>query len=269
MTQNKVKLSIQGISKTYDNNSGKVALNDVSFDVFEGEFLSILGPSGCGKTTLLRILIGLLDASEGRIYLGNQDITYAPAAARSMGIVFQNYALFENMTVLDNVVYAAFLKEKKATGKSANRKEIKASVSARAMELLQLLGVSEYAKKYPSSLSGGQQQRVAIARTLIHNPDIMLFDEPMSALDVATRLQLRDVIKGIQANFGTTMIYITHDQEEAFAMSDRILIMENSKIAQLGTPYEIINAPANEYVKNFVIDNLKKKIDSLSKYIEE
>ncbi len=269
MAQNNIKLSIQGVSKTYENNSGKVALKSVSFDVYAGEFLSILGPSGCGKTTLLRILIGLLDATDGKIYLDGEDITCAPPSARSMGIVFQNYALFENMTVLENVVYAAYLKEKKAAGKAANRKEIKASVSARAMELLQLLGVSEYAKKHPSSLSGGQQQRVAIARTLIHNPDIMLFDEPMSALDVATRLQLRDVIKGIQAKFGTTMIYITHDQEEAFAMSDRILIMENSKIAQLGTPHEIISAPSNEYVKNFVIDNLKKKIDSLSKYIEE
>jgi ABC-type sugar transport system ATPase subunit len=133
------------------------------------------------------------------------------------------------------------------------------------MELLAGLGIAEYAKKYPSSLSGGQMQRVAIARTLILKPDIMLFDEPASALDVATRLQLRTVIKDIQAKFGTTMIYITHDQEEAFAMADRIMVMENARIAQIGTPSEIVSAPANEYVKSFVVDNLQTKIASLSK----
>lgn len=238
----------------------KLALDDVSFDVYDGEFLSILGPSGCGKTTLLRILIGLVSPTSGKILLDGNDITNEASSKRSMGIVFQNYALFENMTVLDNVVYAAYLKAKKE--KSATRAEI----TDRARNMLELLGVADHANKRPGELSGGQQQRVAIARTLIHNPAIMLFDEPMSALDVATRLQLRDVIKDIQRDFGTTMIYITHDQEEAFAMSDRILVMENARIAQLGTPEQIISAPENDYVKEFVVENLKKKIDSLIKY---
>ena len=257
-----VKLSIQDLTKQYDKKSKRLALDHVSFDVYEGEFVSILGPSGCGKTTLLRILIGLLDATEGKIILNGTDITAFPAAKRSMGIVFQNYALFENMTVLENVVYAAYLKAKK------NRSATKAEITDRASEMLRLLGIDYLAKKYPAELSGGQQQRVAIARTLIHNPAIMLFDEPMSALDVATRLQLRDVIKQLQADFGTTILYITHDQEEAFAMSDRVIVMDNARIAQFDTPANIITNPADDYVKSFVVDNLRKKIDSLSHYVK-
>lgn len=255
------KLSIQGISKQYKNNKA-VALDCISVDVMEGEFLSILGPSGCGKTTLLRIIAGLLPPDGGKLLLDGQDITFAPAAKRSLGVVFQNYALFENMTVLENVTYAAWLKAKKE--KSATKEQVK----ARAMELLGELGIADYAKKHPASLSGGQMQRVAIARTLILNPDIMLFDEPASALDVATRLQLRTVIKEIQRKFGTTMIYITHDQEEAFAMSDRIMVMENAKISQIGTPAEIVGAPANDYVRSFVVENLQAKINSLNKALE-
>ena len=251
------KLSIQNISKTYKNNKS-VALDAVSVDVQAGEFLAILGPSGCGKTTLLRIIAGLLAPDSGKLLLDGNDITSAPASGRSMGIVFQNYALFENMTVLENVTYAAWLKAKRE--KSATKQEIK----QRAMTLLSDLGIAELAKKHPASLSGGQMQRVAIARTLILNPDIMLFDEPASALDVATRLQLRTVIKDIQAKFGTTMIYITHDQEEAFAMADRIMVMENAKISQIGTPAEIVGAPANEYVRSFVVENLQTKIASLT-----
>ena len=253
---NNCKLSIQDISKTYKNNKS-VALDNVSVDVQAGEFLAILGPSGCGKTTLLRIIAGLLAPDSGKLLLDGNDITSAPASKRSMGIVFQNYALFENMTVLENVTYAAWLKAKRE--KSASKQEIR----ERAMVLLADLGIAEFAKKHPASLSGGQMQRVAIARTLILNPDIMLFDEPASALDVATRLQLRTVIKEIQAKFGTTMIYITHDQEEAFAMADRIIVMENAKISQIGTPAEIVGAPANDYVRSFVVENLQTKIASL------
>ncbi|MBQ2806202.1 MAG: ABC transporter ATP-binding protein [Clostridia bacterium] len=258
LSMSNCKLSIQGICKQYKNNKA-IALDHVSVDVMEGEFLSILGPSGCGKTTLLRIIAGLLAPDEGKLLLDGKDITTAPPSKRSLGIVFQNYALFENMTVLENVTYAAYLKAKRE--KSAT----KAEITNRAMELLSELGIADYAKKYPASLSGGQMQRVAIARTLILNPDIMLFDEPASALDVATRLQLRTVIKDIQAKFGTTMIYITHDQEEAFAMSDRIMVMETAHISQIGTPAEIVSAPANDYVKSFVVDNLQTKIESLNR----
>lgn len=258
LSMNNCKLSIRNVNKQYKNNQS-IALDAVSVDVQAGEFLAILGPSGCGKTTLLRIIAGLLTPDSGNIYLDGKDITAEPPAKRSMGIVFQNYALFENMTVLENVAYAARLKAKRE--KSATKQE----VEQRAMELLTDLGIAQYAKKYPSSLSGGQMQRVAIARTLILNPDIMLFDEPASALDVATRLQLRTVIKDIQRRFGTTMIYITHDQEEAFAMADRIMVMETARISQLGTPFEIVSAPANEYVKSFVVDNLQTKIASLTR----
>lgn len=255
---NNCKLSIQNIRKQYKNNKS-IALDDVSVDVRAGEFLAILGPSGCGKTTLLRIIAGLLAPDSGKLLLDGNDITAAPASKRSMGIVFQNYALFENMTVLENVTYAAYLKAKRE--KSATKAEIK----EQALALLADLGIAELASKHPASLSGGQMQRVAIARTLILKPDIMLFDEPASALDVATRLQLRSVIKDIQAKFGTTMIYITHDQEEAFAMADRIMVMENAKISQIGTPAEIVGAPANEYVRSFVVENLQTKIESLTR----
>lgn len=256
-----IKLRIKDLTKTYGKRSGTLALDHVSFDVYEGEFLSILGPSGCGKTTLLRILIGLCEASEGSVVLDGTDITNFHPSKRSMGIVFQNYALFENMTVKENITYAANIKAKK--DKSATSAEI----SERADTMMQMLGILEHANKYPSALSGGQMQRVAIARTLIHNPKIMLFDEPMSALDVATRLQLRDLIKQIQRDFKTTMIYITHDQEEAFAMSDRIIVMDNARIAQIDTPKNIIKHPSCDYVKSFVVDNLKKKISSLEQFI--
>ncbi len=259
-----IKLSIQNITKHYRNDGEKAAaLDNVSVDVVAGEFLSVLGPSGCGKTTLLRIMAGLLPPDSGRIILDGRDITKARPSDRSLGIVFQNYALFENMTVLENVAYAARLKAKR------DQLATKAEVNARAEALLEDMGIADPAKKYPGSLSGGQMQRVAIARTLILNPAIMLFDEPMSALDIATRLQLRGVIKDIQKKFGTTMIYITHDQEEAFAMSDRIMVMEKAKISQIDTPAGIVAAPANAYVKQFVVDNLRAKIASVSAALGE
>jgi ABC-type Fe3+/spermidine/putrescine transport system ATPase subunit len=248
----KNKLEIREVSKGYSEGD---VLKKVSFEVKDGEFLSILGPSGCGKTTLLRILIGLLYADTGRIIKDGEDITNLKPSARGMGIVFQNYALFENMTVLRNVEYALRL-----------NKETKAIAHDRAVEMLETVGLSEHMDKMPSKLSGGQQQRVAIARTLALNPDIILFDEPMSALDVATRLTMRKELKELQKKFGTTMIYVTHDQEEAFAMSDRIMIMDKGTISQIDTPEEICRNPANEYVQSFVLDNLQAKIDSLSKY---
>lgn len=248
------KLSIRELYKSY---GGVPALEDISFDVREGEFLSFLGPSGCGKTTLLRILIGLLAPDAGTVYKDGVDITNLPPAKRGMGIVFQNYALFENMTVRGNVEYALKL-----------RKDRREGARAAANRMLEVLGISELAGKKPSQLSGGQQQRVAIARTLVLEPDIMLFDEPMSALDVATRLSLRRELKRIQAEFGTTMIYITHDQEEAFALSDRIMIMDKAHIEQLDTPERIVAAPASRYVQEFVLDNLRAKVDSIARYIQ-
>ena len=200
--------------------------------------------------------MGLLKPTGGTVSKNGTDITALHPSARGIGIVFQNYALFENMTVLQNVQYA--MKFNKAT--KADSKQL-------ALDMLERMGLSEHKNKKPNMLSGGQQQRVAIARTLVLHPRIILFDEPMSALDVETRLSMRKEIKQIQKEFGTTMIYITHDQEEAFAMADRIMVMDEAKLIQLDTPVNIIKSPANAYVQRFVLDNLQIKIDSLSKYI--
>ena len=233
----------------------KTILEHINFDVKDGEFLSILGPSGCGKTTILRVLIGLLAPTGGTVVKDGVDITKFAPSKRGMGIVFQNYALFENMTVLKNVEYALRLDK----SRKAQSRQI-------AMDMLKAVGLEEHAKKKPSRLSGGQQQRVAIARTLALAPDVILFDEPMSALDVDTRMILRDELKELQKKFGTTMIYITHDQEEAFAMSDRIMVMDNGIIHQIDTPENIIANPADDYVRRFVVHNLQLKIDSLSRF---
>jgi ABC-type Fe3+/spermidine/putrescine transport system ATPase subunit len=232
-------------------------LHRLNFTVREGEFLSILGPSGCGKTTILRILIGLLPPSAGSVLKDGADITALAPSARNMGIVFQNYALFQNMTVLGNVEYA--LKFNPA---------LKARSRSVAENIIEQVGLGEHRDKKPAKLSGGQQQRVAIARTLALNPEIILFDEPMSALDAATRLLLREEIKRIQNRFHSTMIYITHDQEEAFALSDRIMVMTQGSIQQLDTPERIIQNPATPFVREFVRDNLRLKIASLVKYVK-
>lgn len=250
---NTYKLQVNNISKSFGST---LVLDNISFDLYDGEFLSILGSSGCGKTTLLRILIGLLEADQGTILKENQDISGWHPSKRSMGLVFQNYALFHNMSVLENVEYALKIKPE-FKGKS---KEI-------AMNVIRKMGLEDHMSKRPSSLSGGQQQRVAMARTLALNPQIILLDEPMSALDVDTRLHLRKEIKDIQQEFGTTMIYITHDQEEAFAMGDRIMVIKQGVIEQIGTPQEIIDYPASEYIQTFIIDNLKIKVESLTQYV--
>lgn len=252
------KLLAQDLEMVFD---GKCTLNKVNFTVENGEFLSILGPSGCGKTTILRILVGLLKPTSGKVFKDGAEITELPPASRGMGLVFQNYALFENMTVLQNVEYALKIRKENKSAEGKKR------VRAKALEVIEQLGLSEHINKRPTMLSGGQQQRVAIARTLVLNPDVILFDEPMSALDVETRLALRAELKRIQKEFGTTMVYITHDQEEAFAMSDRIMIMREANVVQLDTPDNIIDHPADDYVRSFVLNNLKIKIDSLMKCV--
>ena len=252
------RLVVKDLEMVFD---GKRTLNKVSFDVRAGEFLTILGPSGCGKTTILRILIGLLKPTSGSVYKNGEDITDNPPASRGMGIVFQNYALFENMTVLENVEYALKIR------KENKSPEGKKAVRERALVMIEQLGLKDHINKMPAMLSGGQQQRVAIARTMVLNPDIILFDEPMSALDVETRLSLRAELKRIQREFGTTMIYITHDQEEAFALSDRIMVMREANIVQLDTPENILDNPADDYIRAFVLRNLQIKIDSLQKCV--
>ena len=246
------KLLIKNINKSYD---GKQILKDLSFEINEGEFLSILGPSGCGKTTLLRILIGLEKADSGEIIKNGADISGLSSADRGMGIVFQNYALFPNMTVLQNVQYALTL-----------RKETKTQAKDIALKTLEQVGLSDQINKKPHQLSGGQQQRVAIARTLATNPDVILLDEPISALDVTNREIMKAELKSLQKKFNATMVFITHDQEEAFFLSDRIMVMNEGIIEQMDTPINIYKNPANQYVKEFVVDQLDKKYTDLLGY---
>ncbi len=246
-----VSLEIKDLKKIYNN---RTVLNSISFDVNDGEFLSILGPSGCGKTTLLKILIGIENCTSGKIIKNGHDITKEDPSKREMGIVFQNYALFPNMTVLQNVMYALNLKLK-------NRDKAKKE----SLKMIKMVNMMDHINKYPHQLSGGQQQRVAIARTLALKPDIILFDEPMSALDADNRLVLRKELKSIQKELKTTMIYITHDQEEAFSLSDRVMVMRDGNIEQLDVPNVIFNHPKNEYVKNFVTKHLIEKVSSIEK----
>ena len=252
--KNDVLLQVEGLRKVYGD---KEILHGVTFDVRDGEFLSILGPSGCGKTTTLRLLIGLENPDGGSILLNGEDICAKRPSDRGMGIVFQDYALFENLSVFENVEYPLRFKE----GLRDRRNEI-------ATEMLERVGLANQKDKRISQLSGGQQQRVSIARTLALNPGIILFDEPMSALDVETRLSLRADLKSIQKEFGTTMIYITHDQEEAFALSDRIMVMNGGSVEQMGTPEKLLSSPASSFVESFVIQNLSRKMGSLKRFMQ-
>ena len=246
-----VDLEVKNLTKTYGK---KRVLDNLNFDVKNGEFLSILGPSGCGKTTLLKLLIGIEKVSSGSIIKNGIDITNLDVSKRGMGMVFQNYALFPNMTVLNNVMYPLNIKIK-------NKKRAKEE----SIKMLKLVNMEEHMNKYPHELSGGQQQRVAIARTISLKPDIILFDEPMSALDADNRLILRKELKNIQKKLKTTMIYITHDQEEAFSLSDRVMVMNKGKIEQLDVPNVIFNKPKNDYVRKFVVNHLIEKVSSIEK----
>lgn len=249
----KIKLKIRNLNKYFGN---KKVLDNLDFDVYEGEFLSVLGPSGCGKTTLLRILIGLENQNDGLIELDGKNISTLKPGDRGMGIIFQNYALFPNMTVLDNVKYALKLNPKY---------EKEADKIAR--ETLDKIGMSDQLNKKPNQLSGGQQQRVAIARTLALNPQVLLLDEPISALDVTNKDIMKKELLKIQKEFNVTMIFITHDQEEAFYMSDRIMVMDTGNIEQIGTPEEIYNNPKTDFVKEFVVKHLDIKLDSMLGYV--
>jgi len=217
------------------------ALKEIELDVMQGEFVCFLGPSGCGKTTLLRAIAGLDPQDEGMIEIAGRDVSNLPPAARDFGIVFQSYALFPNLTVAANVGYGL-----------VNRRAGKAEMEARVAELLALVGLPEQGQKYPVQLSGGQQQRVALARALATSPGLLLLDEPLSALDARVRLRLRDEIKQLQRRLGVTTIMVTHDQEEALAMADRIVVMNQGVIEQVGSPSEIYRNPTTAFVADFV-----------------
>ena len=244
----------ENLSKKYKS---KTVLEDISFEILRGEFLSLLGPSGCGKTTILRMLIGIEQPTSGRIYKDGADITLTPPRDRNIGIVFQNYSLFPNMDVYHNIAYAL---QARKTGRE--------DVDRKVREIIETVGLEEHIYKKPRQLSGGQQQRVAIARTLVLNPDVILFDEPMSALDAEIKVALRQQLKEIQKKLKITMVYVTHDQEEAFALSDRIMVLNDMRIAQLDTPYNIYHSPADAFVRRFVVDHLDLKIRSIKDSIK-
>jgi putative spermidine/putrescine transport system ATP-binding protein len=221
--------------------SGAVAVEDFNLDAEQGEFISFLGPSGCGKTTTLRMIAGFELPTCGTIALAGHDMTYTPPNKRRIGMVFQSYALFPNMTVGENIGYGL-----KIAGKP------KAEIKARVTEMLNLIHMESFITRYPGQLSGGQQQRVALARALAFQPQALLLDEPLSALDAKIRLELRQEIRRIQQQLGITTIYVTHDQEEALSLSDRIVVMSKGRVEQIGTPYEIYKKPATEFVASFV-----------------
>lgn len=230
--------SVNG-DKTSDEDS--FAVQDFNLDVQKGEFVSFLGPSGCGKTTTLRMIAGFETPTSGHIVLDGRDITDIPPNQREVGMVFQSYALFPNMTVAGNVGFGLKVMKKPVD-------EIKERVN----EMLALINMPEYANRYPHQLSGGQQQRVALARALALRPEVLLLDEPLSALDAKIRVSLRSEIRAIQQKLGITAIYVTHDQEEALSLSDRVVVMNAGKMEQVGTPFEIYNFPTTRFVASFV-----------------
>ena len=231
-------LRLQSIRKDFGNFT---ALKGIDLDIAQGEFVCFLGPSGCGKTTLLRIVAGLEVQTAGRIELAGRDISALPPADRDYGIVFQSYALFPNLCVFDNVAYGL-----------VNRKVPKAQARARVTELLALVGLPGSENRFPAQLSGGQQQRIALARALATSPGLLLLDEPLSALDAIVRVKLRGEIRSLQRKLGVTTVMVTHDQEEAFAVADRIVVMNQGSIEQVGTAMQVYRDPATLFVADFV-----------------
>ncbi len=229
------------IENLWKNFGDFTALREISLDVIEGEFLCFLGPSGCGKTTLLRAIAGLDLQSTGKVEQAGKDVSNLPPAERDFGIVFQSYALFPNLTIEKNISYGL-----------ENAKRPKAEVKARVAELLELVGLPDQGKKYPAQLSGGQQQRIALARAIATNPGLLLLDEPLSALDAKVRIFLRHEVKKLQRKLGITTVMVTHDQEEALSMADRIVVMNHGTIEQVGTPLEIYREPASLFVADFI-----------------
>jgi spermidine/putrescine ABC transporter ATP-binding subunit len=233
-----IELEVDGLIKRY---SPQVTVGPISFEVQEGEFFSLLGPSGCGKTTTLRCIAGFERLSGGAIYLRGDRLDDKPPHRRDVGLVFQNYALFPHLSVFDNIAFGLRL-----------RRVAKAEIAERVDRILRLVDLPEMARRFPAQLSGGQQQRVAIARSLVLEPRILMFDEPLSNLDFKLRLQMRDELKSLQHRLGKTAIYVTHDQTEALVLSDRIAVLSHGRIEQIGTPSEIYERPATAFVAEFI-----------------
>ncbi|WP_017792956.1 ABC transporter ATP-binding protein [Leucobacter salsicius] len=231
-------VELQQVVKAYGSTT---VLHGVDLALEPGELVCLLGPSGCGKTTALRCIAGLEDVSGGRILIGGEDVTGVPVNRRDIGMVFQQYSLFPHLTVTRNVEFGLSM-----------RKIAKAERTQRVGEILEIVGLDHLAERYPHELSGGQQQRVALARALVTRPRALLLDEPLSALDAKVRVRLRDQIRAIQTELGITTVFVTHDQEEALAISDRVAVMEGGRIAQLGTPEELYRRPVSPFVADFV-----------------
>ncbi len=238
MNQHTPLIELRGLVKKFD---GHIALNGIDLTIANGEFLTLLGPSGCGKTTILRILSGFERPDEGKVLIAGQDMSHMPPEARQVNTVFQNYALFPHMNVFDNVAFGLRMQGLE-----------KAIINKKVQEALDMVRLGSYGERKPTMLSGGQQQRVALARAIVNEPLVLLLDEPFSALDYQLRCQMQRDIKQLQRNLGITFIFVTHDQEEAFAMSDRVVVMDNGHISQIGTPQSIYEDPANLYVAKFV-----------------
>ena len=236
----KAEVKFENITKKFNET---VAVDNVSCSFEAGTLTTLLGPSGCGKTTSLRIIAGLERATEGKILIDNEDVTIQPATDRDVSMVFQSYALFPHMSVIENVSYGL---------KMINVK--KEEYTEKSIETLKLVNLEGYENRMPSELSGGQQQRVAVARAIVLKPKVLLFDEPLSNLDAKLRRQVREDIREIQQKLGVTTIYVTHDQEEALAISDKVIVMNNAVIAQEGSPKDLYNNPKNKFVANFIGD---------------
>ena len=238
MSERKVKLQIKDMTKRYDNGDG---VEHIDLEIYEGEIVTFLGPSGCGKTTILRTIGGFLDVTSGDILVDGQSIVGLPPEKRPTAMVFQSYNLWPHMTIYENLAFGLQL-----------RKVPKATIDKDIKDILALVSMSGTEKKYPSQLSGGQQQRIAIARSLLLKPSLLLLDEPFSALDAKIRQQMREELKKIQSDLGITVIFVTHDQEEAMALSHRIVVMNKGKFEQIGTPAEIYDTPATMPVASFI-----------------
>ena len=238
LTTRAAEVRLQGIGKHY----GKVqAVKPIDLVIEGGTLVTLLGPSGCGKTTLLRMIAGLEQATEGRLFIGGRDVTLLPAGERNVSMVFQSYALFPHMSVLENVAYGLI--------SSGQRKR---DAHARAEAALETVGLKGFGTRLPSEMSGGQQQRVAVARALVLEPEVLLFDEPLSNLDARLRRSMREEIRALQQRLGLTVVYVTHDQSEALAVSDKIVVMRNAEIAQAGTPEELYTQPNSVFVATFM-----------------
>lgn len=240
-------LKLENLKKVYD---GVTILENINLDIEDGEIVSILGPSGCGKTTLLNLILGIADADGGRIVFNGEDITNVPMEKRGFNIVFQDYALFPNLNVYENITYGLRNKPHIST-----REEVQ--------DLIELLGLTEHLNKRIDQLSGGQKQRAALARTMVMKPKILLLDEPLSALDGVIKESIKDRIRTIAREFHLTTIIVTHDPEEALTLSNRVLILEKGGIAQYGKPTEIITQPRNSFVKQFILNQLEIKKNNI------